>query len=144
MRWKLLLLLTFVLSGCQIFGTDDSNGSDLDDNREKWEAYSDGSYRFTLLRGCFCAYGGTFLVEVEDDQVVSAFDVNQNSPVPQRDLDIFETIDDIFEMIEEAHRDADEVEIDYSENGYPATIRIDWIKQAVDDEMYMEITHVVM
>ena len=45
-------------------------------------------------------------------------------------------------MIERAEKDADEFLVEYAKEGYPTLISIDWIKEAVDDEMYFQISAV--
>ncbi len=141
---RLLILVPLValltLPACQILGPDDSERSGSDVPREKWESFSDGNYSFVVMRGCFCMYGGTFWIQVINDDVHLAFNTFDNAAVPAEDLHIFETIDDIFELIERAEREADELEVEYSDDGYPLSVMIDWIKPAVDDEMYIQIS----
>lgn len=143
LKWTGLLAFMILLSGCQVIGPDDGQGSDLDTNRDTWESFSDGTYSFVLMRGCFCIHGGLHWVQVVEGDVVEAISLDQNEPVPPSDLDIIESIDDIFDMIERAEREADELEVEYADDGYPTRVTIDWIKRAVDDEMHLEVSEVV-
>jgi len=143
LKWTGLLAFVILLSGCQTVGPD-GPGSDLDTNREAWEAFSDGTYHFVLMRGCFCIHAGEFRVQVVDGDVTEAVGGFENQRVPASDLQYIESIDDIFDMIERAEGEADEMEVEYSDNGYPTLVSIDWIKQAVDDEMILEISDVVL
>lgn len=144
---RLVVRLTFLallaLPACQILGPDDPGAVQSDDPREKWESFNDGNYSFVILRGCFCFHGGTYWVQVINDEVHLALNTYENEEVPAEDLHIFETVDDIFDMIERAEREADELEVEYSNDGYPVTVMIDWIKPAVDDEMYIEISELI-
>lgn len=143
-KWIGLIAAAVLLSGCQIIGPDDERTEETSNQREIWEAYSDGTYSFVLARGCFCAYGGSYWVQVVDGEVTLALDVYQNQSVPEEGLNIIESIDDIFDMIERAEREADDLEVEYAEEGYPTRVVIDWIKQAVDDEMYLEVSEVIL
>ena len=140
----IVLLLTILsLPACQILGPDDPEVAGSEGPRETWESLSDGTYSFLLMRGCFCLYGGTYWVQVIDGEVAYAHQTFDNQPVPADDLHIIESIEDIFDLIDEAEQDADEMEVDYSDDGYPVRVMIDWIKPAVDDEMYFEVSGVV-
>lgn len=138
-----LLLALLALPACQILGPEDPDVGGSAEPREKWESVSDGTYSFILMRGCFCAYGGTYWVQVVDGEVVYAHRTFDNDPVPADDLHVIESIDDIFNLIEEAEQEADELEVEYSDDGYPVRVSIDWIKPAVDDEMFLEVSEVV-
>ena len=50
------------------------------------------------------------------------------------------TIDDLFEQLKSAQAEAEEVSVVYDTTyGYPSSIAIDHIKEAVDDEMYITV-----
>ncbi len=88
-------------------------------------------------------YSGPIWIQVINDEVTYAKVTWSNEPVPEEHVQDIETIDDIFDMIERAEKDADELDVDYSDEGYPVRVSIDWIKEAVDDEMMLEISNVV-
>ncbi len=133
----LLTLLTAVV-GCELLGHNSNRDSDLAVNRRIWNAGNTGNYSFTLLRGCFCAYSGPFDITVLDNHIV---DVRRTQPyepatVPTEDYPYFQTIDDLFDILESAYRTgADHVDVDYSSRGNPSLISIDYIENAVDDEV---------
>jgi len=137
----LVVFLAGFLAGCEIAGPDHGEETELSSNRKKWDAYQDGDYNFVLLRGCFCILGGPHWVQVVDHQVDVAISTNTNQPVPADDLQYIESVSDVFDMIEEALESADSIEIEYSEFGYPLSVNIDWIKQAIDDEMFITISN---
>ena len=56
----------------------------------------------------------------------------------------FETIDDMFDMIVDAEKNADRLEVEYSVHGYPSSIDIDWIQDAVDDEMLLTVEELTL
>jgi len=140
----LLLALTLLVGGCEIVGPDRSEMNELSDARAKWDNYQDGTYSFLLNRGCFCIVAGPFFVQVVDSEVVAAFSTPSNEEVRAEDLQYIETVEDVFDMIENALEGADKIEVEYSEFGYPASVDIDWTEQAVDDEMFLTIGEVLL
>lgn len=135
-----LVFIVFVVTGCQISGPDDPRTSTDSVQRAKWEAAQAGTYHFTIVRGCFCINGGEHTVFVTDGKVTSAYSVWQEEYYPADQLSYFETIDDLFDMLERAREEADEVEVTFSDRGYPTELVIDWIKEAVDDEIAFSIS----
>lgn len=81
-------------------------------------------------------------MQVIDREVSVAVNTWNNEEVEGEHLQYVETIDDLFDMIERAEKDADEFLVEYAIEGYPTLISIDWIKEAVDDEMYFQISAV--
>jgi len=143
--FRAFLLSAFLLpfSACQILGPDDPETNSVSDHRAKFEAQYGRSYSFNVMRGCFCVNGGEHWVQVGDGQVVFALRVYDNQPVLADQLEWLETMDEVFDMIERAETEADRLEITWSDEGYPAEFFIDWIEEAVDDEMGMTISNVI-
>ena len=138
-----LLLVATILPGCQILGPDDPRTEAVSNHRSAWSNWSDGTYSFTVFRGCFCAWGGAVWIQVVDDEIAAAFLTERNEPVPSEHLGNLQTIDDIFDMIERAEQEADNLEVEWSDEGYPSRVFIDWIEEAVDDELLLEIASVI-
>jgi len=86
-------------------------------------------------------------VEVRDGKVV-VMTANDGTPVATDDLsykffDSLGTIDRLFAELERAlkERGRGDINITYDASlGYPVKASIDYIKQAVDDELYIEIS----
>jgi hypothetical protein len=129
----ILLALSLVLSAC-------GGKSDLASNREKWDGQKITHYRFNLTIACFCPYYeiNPVTVEVQDGQIVSMLDA-QGNPLAENYRSAFEqagTIEALFAVAEENLANADKVEIVYDNTyGFPASIVVDRIKLAVDDEI---------
>ncbi len=132
-----VFVLIFALAAC-------SAASPLEQNRQKWQDAAISHYRFELSIGCFCAFRGQMplTIEVKDGQVVSMTD-NQGNPVSGDFDETFNqaaTVDRLFDLAANAARDADEVTVEYDPDyGYPVSIAIDNIKEAVDDEMAYQV-----
>jgi len=138
----LILAAAAVVSGCQLLGFE---GGDDDDHRDIWASKNDGSYSYVLNRGCFCWPAGNYWVQVEDYKVQTVINTHTQEPLDSTLFAEIETIEDMFDLIDRARSEgADELDVEYSKDGYPTSITIDWYKQAVDDEMYLGVSEVII
>lgn len=119
------------------------DGDALEAARARWAETEPGAYVFQFRRSCFC--GPSVLREIRIDVihgvVVAAVHVDDGQPVDEP-LSEVPTIDDLFDEIQAAlDRDAHELVAAYDENfGYPTNVAIDFILQAVDEEMAFQVT----
>lgn len=119
--------------------------SPLESNHQKWEAQSINHYRFNVSLICFCAFRDKMplSIEVKDGQVVSMLD-NQGQPITQfvEEFEKYNTIEKLFNIVEQtSNGGADKVTIEYNaEHGYPQSIDIDYIEEAIDDELLLEVS----
>jgi hypothetical protein len=142
---SLLFVLVLLLSACGA-NVSASGGSELEQNREKWEAQNIDHYRYTVVITCFCIFAGAEVTyEVQDGQVID----QTVQPHPDRQIDPAEieqfyqeynTIDKVFDSLQKAADEADEVTVEYEPTyGYPTEISIDHVKEAIDDELYLSL-----
>jgi len=117
--------------------------NDLATARASWAAMISAPYSFTFARSCFCA--SEFLrpvhISVADGEVTQAVFVDTGDPVATP-LSEIETVDDLFDEIQAAI-DADAFEIVAtfdSRLGYPVSVSIDYIENAIDDEMAFQVS----
>ena len=128
-----ILILALTLSAC-------GAKSELGKNREKWESLGVSHYTFELTISCFCPFFevNPVTVEVKDGKIVSMTDVS-GQPLKEEFRSSFEnaaTVEGLFAIAEENIANADEVEVTYdAQYGFPASIIVDRIKMAVDDEI---------
>ncbi|MFZ5855841.1 MAG: DUF6174 domain-containing protein [Chloroflexota bacterium] len=128
-----VLILALTLSAC-------GAKSDLSKNREKWTSAGVSHYRFELTISCFCPFFevNPVTVEVKDGKIVSMTDAS-GQPLKEEFAQTFEeaaTVEGLFAIAEENIANADEVEVTYdAQYGFPASIVVDRIKMAVDDEI---------
>jgi len=142
MKKIILILLVFILAACS------ADGSELSRNQQTWEDANISHYRFELNLSCFCAFRDQMplTVEVKDGEVVSmtAADgnaVSADDPNYQHFVDLG-TIDRLFAELESVagSANAGEVIVKYDPTlGYPTEASIDYIKEAIDDELYVSI-----
>ena len=99
-------------------------------------------YRFDYRPGCFCPSLPT-RVEVRDGKVVKATLLEEVSGGPgETDSP---TIDKLLADVKRAEKEATgEVKVDYDKNGVPIEASIDWIKNAIDDEMSWRIENLTI
>jgi hypothetical protein len=144
MKKIILLTLSLLLAACS-FGP--SSGSEFDKNKAVWDNANISHYRYVLSVSCFCVFMDDMpvTIEVENDQVVSITSVKGTLIDPTNEVLYpvvapYATIEDLFGQLKSALQDADEVSVVYDTTyGYPSSIAIDQIKEAVDDEMYLTV-----
>ena len=155
MKKLLLFVLAVVLSACTSIANAGQPKSEVQEARDKWQAAHASHYRYTLFIGCFCAFRDEMplVVEVKDGEVVS-LESQTGKELNPANMEFYErylTIDRIFDGIEsgfkiEGNVDtagdvADEITVTYDEKyGFPSQVNIDFIKNAVDDELSLQIT----
>lgn len=128
-----ILILALTLSAC-------GAKSDLAKNRDKWTSSGVSHYTFELTISCFCPFFevNPVTVEVKDGKIVSMTDAS-GQPLKEEFAQTFEeaaTVEGLFAIAEENIANADEVEVTYdAQYGFPASIVVDRIKLAVDDEI---------
>lgn len=140
MRKILLLVLALLLVAC-------SAASEYDQNIKKWQDADVAHYRFDLFIGCFCPFRNVMplTIEVQNGKVVSM--TQADGMVVAADDPSYElftsvaSMDAIFATLDSSlNGDADEVLVTYDTMyGFPTSISIDHIKEAVDDEIFYQV-----
>ena len=139
MKKIVFLALVFMLTACSL------GGSELSRNQQKWNDANITHYRFELSIGCFCAFRSDMplTVEILNGEVISMTGVDgttimNNDPFYET-FAKYATIDRLFSELEaDLGGEADEVTVKYDATyGFPTDINIDFIKNAVDDELHL-------
>ena len=135
-----LVILSTVLPACDWFG---GNGStvETEEAREKWAAFQNGDYSYTVTRSCFCGNAGTYWIQVVGGEITIVQRVEDHEYLPEDQFEYLPTVEDLFDLIDRALREgADEVQYAFDPDaGYPSSITIDWIRPAVDDEIHYSV-----
>lgn len=128
----IILIIPFLTVSC-------SQGNNDKSPREKWDDQGIANYAFEVQVGCFCGIAGwtPAQVTVVNENVVSAKRLSDDESVPANILGAIPSVETLFETIGSAReQDAHSVEVDYHPSlGYPTSIAIDYIENAVDDEI---------
>ena len=152
MKKLLLLVLTIVLSTCATIANAGETKSELEQARDKWEAAGISHYQINVFVSCFCAFNDEMplVVEVKDGEVLSLESATGKdlNPTNLQYYERYLTIDKLFSEIGNGFKSegsnqgaADKVEVTYDETyGFPTTINIDFVEQAVDDELYITVS----
>jgi hypothetical protein len=106
----------------------------------RWQTQDLSDYRYQLTVGCFCPAIRT-TVEVRDGDVT----LIDGKPYRGKDVIGFDdsapTIDALFVQLAQAMRRADDVDAKYDpEAGVPTSIDVDWMTNAIDDEIGYSVT----
>ncbi len=143
MKKIILTTLVFILAACSAGATD------LERNRQTWEGAGVSHYRMDLFLSCFCVFNELMplAVEVKDGEIVSLTDKHGN-PVTDADPTYayfveLGTVDALFAELEKAsaNPEAGEVTVTYDGTfGFPSEASIDYIKNAIDDELYVTVS----
>ena len=142
MKKILLLVLSLILAAC-------STASEYDQNLKKWQDADVAHYQFDLFIGCFCPFRDMMplTIEVQNGEVVSITQqdgtaVAENDPSYTYFVEVA-TVDRLFEKLDSnLNGGADEVLVTYDATyGFPVTISIDQIKEAIDDEIAYQVAN---
>ena len=116
---------------------------DLESARERWQAAGMTRYRTIVTRRCFCGPEsfGPVVVTVGAAGVTRVYQ-ERGTPVPAEEARWFPTVEQAFELIEDAlDDDAHRVDVRYDPStGTPLDIYVDPIERAVDEEVRYELT----
>jgi hypothetical protein len=142
MRKTILIFIALTLAACSL-----GSQTEIERNKEKWQDANISHYRFNLFVGCFCVFSQDMplVIEVKDGEVVS-MEYQSGNEIEATNLELFEkyaTIDRIFSELEtNIYGKADEVIIKYDPTyGFPTEINIDFIKDAIDDELALTVSN---
>jgi hypothetical protein len=135
-------VITFALAACSL-----GSQTEIERNREKWQDTNISHYRFNLFVGCFCVFTEDMplAIEVKDGEVVS-MEYQSGNEIDASSHELFDkyaTIDRIFSELEtNISTEADEVVVKYDPTyGFPTEINVDFIKDAIDDELALTISN---
>jgi hypothetical protein len=137
--------MTFVLAACTVAGN--ALGTEIEQNKEKWQDANISHYRYHLSITCFCIFSQDMplIVEVQDGKIVS-MEFQNGNPIDPGSRELFEkyaTIDRLFTELEaDMNGAADEVTAKYDATyGFPTEVTIDFVKDATDDELYLNLSN---
>lgn len=108
--------------------------------RARWDAAAISDYTAQVTVLCFCAIGGTFTVEVTGGEVVVTGEDGRRLDAGQASEF---TVAGMFAQIEQTLGDG-RAEVAYDPDlGFPVTVFLDRIEQAIDDEISFRIDELV-
>lgn len=138
-----LLLLALVASGCEAL-TGPSQTDRLAEAVLRWDGAQQISYEMDIIRGCYCGYidaGHVVTIRVHHGAIVDARFKESGDPIEGEHGDLLPTVASLFALIADAiERKAYKLTVQYHPvHGAPMSIDIDYIKNAIDDELSFSI-----
>jgi hypothetical protein len=116
----------------------------LDQHERKWTDRRTESYSYELKVLCFCPTELTspVIIEVRKGEPAQVRYTADGALAPSTYFDKYDSMEELFAVLREARsRQADEIIVRYDEQyGFPATVRIDYVQNAVDDELAFEVS----
>lgn len=135
-RTAILLALT-VLAGC----STDPAAADLENAKATWQSRNVQNYEITVQRLCFCATIDPVRVRVEAGRVVSQTVVPTGQPLDPALAAAYPAVPGLFALVEDAYRRAFKVGATFNrEFGFPESATIDYVGNAIDDELTLRVT----
>jgi hypothetical protein len=117
---------------------------DLASARARWTAASVTDYEVTVHRSCFCPteMDTPVIVTVRGGVVVGRRYATTNAAVSAQFAQYFPAVDGLFGVVDDAlARHADTLDAHYdAQLGFPTLVSIDYVKDAVDDELSVDVT----
>ncbi len=138
-----VLLLALVASGCDALAGP-SHTDRLAEAVLRWDGAQKTAYEMDLIRGCYCGYidaGHVVTIRVNDRTIVDARFKESGDPIEGADRDALPTVSSLFAIIADAiQQKAYQLTVQYHPvHGAPMSIGIDYIKNAIDDELSFSI-----
>ena len=147
MKKLLFIFLTLALAACTAAGNAMGSQSEIEQNKEKWQNANISHYRYHLFISCFCVFTQDMplIIEVQGGEIVS-MEYQSGNEIDATNRELFEkyaTIDRLFAELEAGlNGAADEVIAKYDPtHGFPTEATIDFVKEATDDELYLNLSN---
>jgi hypothetical protein len=147
MRKLFFIVMVLVLTACSAVAGAAGNQSEIEQNKEKWQDANISHYRFHVFLSCFCAFNEDMplIIEVQDGDIVSMEyqSGKEIDPSLHELFDKYATINRIFAELEaDLNGAADKVVVEYDPTyGFPTKADIDFIEEAIDDELYLTVSN---
>lgn len=146
---RITLLLVAVAVACSVSGPEREGDplARLLEARQRWQANGVTEYELAMRRSCGeCPPSAASAVIISVSAGGSVVSLAGNGdPVDPSFAGLYPDIDGLFELIENALANGGEVVVDYDdERGYPRSVSIDAVPQAVDDEFGYVVERLVV
>jgi hypothetical protein len=134
-------------TGCGDLGPESALLTELERNRDKWDAARPVSYVFGVERLCFCLEEarGPVRISVSGQNVTERVYIESGDPVRAELEELFPTVDGLFDILEAAIvGDAHTIEVTYDTvSGVPLDFWIDYDPAVADEELGFRVTEMV-
>ena len=137
-----LLLVLAVIAGCGLFTAQQPGSAaarDLAAHLDAWRASGPSSYSYTITRSCFCPFTDPLRVTVTNGVTTAITKAGQ--PAAAEELSFLpKTVPEAFKVVSD-NLAAAKIAVTYDPTfGFPTSIVVDSIANAIDDEFSMTLT----
>ena len=139
---SLLVFLPMLTACSDLHGPEQS---ELNTNLAAWRSANIEDYQFRFQRLCFCVFIDPVIVEVRHGDIASVILADSGTVVDTTQMGgHFLAIDGLFEVIQDAiDQEAHSLTVEYhAQLGYPTSIDIDYLLNAVDEEVSFRASEV--
>lgn len=120
---------------------DPAQRAALTEARARWATAGPRTYGMRIRYSCFCALYGPWDVVVRDGIRASAVPLDATSQMDPGPFDGLGPVEHLFDLLDRAVRGAGSLDVTYDAAlGFPADVSIDWITNAIDDEVAWTMT----
>jgi hypothetical protein len=119
--------------------------SELNANLAVWQSANIEDYQFRFQRLCYCVFIDPVIIDVRDGDIASVILADSGTVVDTTQMGgHFLTIAGLFEVIQDAiDQEAHSLTVEYhAQLGYPTSIEIDYLLNAVDEEVSFRASEV--
>ena len=136
-RVSIILIVISIITSCN---SDDSVIDKLTANQQLWEASNVKNYTISERYSCFCGGVLNWKTFVENGEKVDITFEDPEFGEPEDFETVFQrarTIDDVFDFLANLYtQDVASIVVEYDETyGFPKVINVDYIANAIDDEI---------
>lgn len=142
--YSLIATLVAVGAGCGLSGPGRSLDR-FDEAKRLWDRENPANYAVTVQRLCFCGNVDQVRIVVVNRQVISRTVVASQQPLPANLNESYPDIPGLFATVKDAILRADAINVSFDRTyGFPSDATIDFIKNAIDDELTLKVTDFVV
>ncbi len=141
MRRLIPVLMALAWAGCGLTepgrSLDQFNGA-----KRIWDRQNPADYAVTIERLCFCQNAGPVRVVVVNRLVLSRTVVATQQPLPANLSEAYPDVPGLFAIVRDGYVRADAINVSFDQQyGFPTDATIDYIKNAIDDELGLKVTN---
>jgi len=138
-----LMLITLSAAGCNNIVKPAKSGklSAFETAQIKWKTLGATDYTIEQRINCWCLFNGAdYIVRVENRKIVEVKRKSDGQIMPEDQLTLFKTVDQLFELIVANPEDKVAlIRVEYDKDyGFPKSIYIDYNEIKADEEMGYE------
>lgn len=138
-KWMFLIILPFILTGCNLFRSSHVGPKTIDDAISLWKSKNITRYSIKEAFTCDCAPPTNYRITVANDSVTGVYDYNSNQQLNPDSISdkLYQTVDSMLQWLKEKQSQKPyQLKMFFDINyGFPTQVYYDPNKQKVGDEI---------